>query len=204
MMKRLIRRAGRIPRIRLIGLAIASALVALLCAGIPSFFPSPVNAQSVWASASFPVENFQAYTSGFGYRVSPINGRQQFHNGLDMAAPLGSYIRNWWTGQIVELSDHTGCGTMIRIQSGQWTHVYCHLMGSVESNGQGTYLIDREGRIVLTIGQDIPVGARMARVGMTGRTTGPHLHWELMYSGQLVDPALVLNAMYSSRPSGNS
>jgi murein DD-endopeptidase MepM/ murein hydrolase activator NlpD len=44
----------------------------------------------------------------------------------------------------------------------------------------------------------------MARVGMTGRTTGPHLHWGLMYDNQYVDPALVLNAMYGSNPSGNS
>ncbi|MFM7712540.1 MAG: M23 family metallopeptidase, partial [Microcystis sp.] len=80
----------------------------------------------------------------------------------------------------------------------------CHLMGSVQSDSRGTFLIDRSGGIVLTLGQDIPAGARMARVGMTGRTTGPHLHWGLMYGNQYVDPALVLNAMYGSNPSGNS
>jgi murein DD-endopeptidase MepM/ murein hydrolase activator NlpD len=151
---------------------------------------------NTWASASFPVENFQAYTSGFGYRASPIDGSQQFHAGLDIAAPLGSYVRNWWTGRVVELSDHTACGTMIQIRSGGWTHIYCHLMGRVESGSSGTFLVDREGGIILSLGQDIPVGARIARIGMTGRTTGPHLHWGLMYGGKYVDPAQVINAMY--------
>ncbi|MEG3440003.1 M23 family metallopeptidase [Pannus brasiliensis CCIBt3594] len=176
--------------------------IVLLCAGIARF--TPAQAQNAWAGASFPVENFQAYTSGFGYRASPVDGRQQFHYGLDMAAPMGSYIRNWWAGQIVELSDNTACGTMIQVQSGQWTHIYCHLMGYVVSDNRGTFLVDRDGGIILAVGQEIPAGARMARVGMTGRTTGPHLHWGLKYSGQYVDPALVLNAMYGSLPSGNS
>ncbi|KAB0239783.1 M23 family metallopeptidase [Microcystis aeruginosa EAWAG127a] len=185
-----------------------SCLVTLISLGFDRLHPVKANptliAQNAWAGASFPVENFQTYTSGFGYRSSPMDGSQQFHAGLDLAAPLGSYIRNWWTGRIIELSDHTGCGTMIKMQSGQWTHIYCHLMGSVQSDSRGTFLIDRSGGIVLTLGQDIPAGARMARVGMTGRTTGPHLHWGLMYGNQYVDPALVLNAMYGSNPSGNS
>ena len=50
---------------------------------------------AVWANGSFPVENFQSYTSPFGYRTSPITGKRQFHNGLDLAAPRGSYIRSW-------------------------------------------------------------------------------------------------------------
>uniref|UniRef100_UPI0030DA2D41 M23 family metallopeptidase n=1 Tax=Cyanothece sp. BG0011 TaxID=2082950 RepID=UPI0030DA2D41 len=54
------------------------------------------NSTNTWQYASFPVENFQTYTSGYGYRTSPITGQSQFHRGLDMAAPLGSYVRNWW------------------------------------------------------------------------------------------------------------
>ena len=54
---------------------------------------------AIWANASFPVENFQSYTSPFGYRTSPVSGKRQFHNGLDLAAPRGSYIRSWWGGQ---------------------------------------------------------------------------------------------------------
>jgi murein DD-endopeptidase MepM/ murein hydrolase activator NlpD len=157
--------------------------------------------QNLWDYASFPVENFQAYTSGFGYRASPVDGSKQFHSGLDLAAPLGSYVRNWWTGRIVELSDQSACGTMIKIQSGDWVHVYCHLMGSVGSTEKGRYLIDQSGGILLWVGQEVPVGARIARVGMTGRTTGPHLHWGIMYGGQYLDPALVLREMFKQRAS---
>ncbi len=152
-----------------------------------------------WRNASFPVENFQAYTSGFGYRIHPVTGRRSFHNGLDLAAPLGSYVRNWWSGQIVHLSDNTNCGTMIKIQSGSWTHTYCHLMGSVENTSKGIALVDRSGGIVLFKGQKIPSGARIGRIGMTGRTTGPHLHWVLKYNGNHVDPAHVLRQMFAQR-----
>ncbi len=176
--------------------------------GIGLLIPKPLQAQyatsatrsqNLWQYASFPVENFQAYTSGFGYRSSPVNGSSQFHYGLDLAAPIGSYVRNWWAGKVVELSDNTACGTMIKIQSGDWQHVYCHLLGSVQSDRQTHYLIDREGGIIIQLGQEIPAGARIARVGMSGRTTGPHLHWGLKYSNNHIDPALVLQAMFSQQ-----
>jgi murein DD-endopeptidase MepM/ murein hydrolase activator NlpD len=155
---------------------------------------------AAWAGASFPVENFQAYTSPFGYRRSPTGGyRQEFHYGLDLAAPQGSYIRSWWSGKVVELTDNTNCGTSIVIQSGDWTHIYCHMHGHVEEDANGEFLVDRDGGIMLRKGQQIGSGARIGRVGMTGRTTGPHLHWGLKYQGTWVDPALVLRAMYLSQ-----
>jgi murein DD-endopeptidase MepM/ murein hydrolase activator NlpD len=154
---------------------------------------------AVWSTASFPVENFQTYTSPFGYRLSPDGtGGEEFHSGLDLAAPQGSYIRNWWGGQIIEVSDDSNCGTSVVMQSGGWTHIYCHMMGHVEVIGGFRYLIDRDGGIQLREGLTIPTGARIGRVGMTGRTTGPHLHWGLKYDSQWVDPAQVLRAMYSA------
>lgn len=151
---------------------------------------------SSWKYASFPVENFQGFTSPFGYRISPITGQKQFHSGLDLAAPIGSYVRNWWGGTVVELSDDTGCGTSIKIQSGNWQHVYCHLIGYVETASDGRrYLIDSSGGIQIQEGQQIPSGARMGRVGMTGNTTGPHLHWGLKYNGDYVDPYSVVREM---------
>jgi murein DD-endopeptidase MepM/ murein hydrolase activator NlpD len=151
---------------------------------------------STWKYASFPVENFQGFTSPFGYRISPITGQKQFHSGLDMAAPIGSYIRNWWDGTVVEVSDDTGCGTSIKIQSGNWQHIYCHLIGYVQTTADGRrYLIDSDGGIQIQQGQQIPVGARIARVGMTGNTTGPHLHWSLKYNGNYVDPYLIVREM---------
>ena len=153
-----------------------------------------------WQGGSFPVENFQAYTSGFGYRRSATGGLGwELHRGLDIAAPEGSYIRSWWTGQVIELSDHTACGTSIKIQSGEWTHVYCHMKGHVETAEGRRYLIDRSGGLQIWEGQQVPSGARIGRVGMTGRTTGPHLHWGMKYANQYVDPALVLRAMYNQQ-----
>ncbi len=164
-----------------------------------------VATRGAWQGASFPVENFQAYTSPFGYRGSPDgNPGQEFHHGLDMAAPEGSYVRNWWSGSVLEVSDGTNCGTSVIMQSGQWTHVYCHMGGRVESINGNRTLVDRTGGIQITEGQRIPAGARIGRVGMTGRTTGPHLHWGLKYSGKWVDPAVVLRAMYSQQASAGS
>lgn len=151
---------------------------------------------AIWDKGSFPVENFQSYTSGFGYRTSPVTGERQFHNGLDLAAPRGSYIRSWWGGKVVEVSDNTACGTSIVIQSGEWQHVYCHLEGYVENTSNGTFVLDRDGGIQIAAGQNIPVGARIGRIGMSGRTTGPHLHWVLKHNGGYVDPALVLKEMF--------
>jgi len=70
-------------------------------------------------------------------------------------------------------------------------------MGRVEKSKVTKYLVDREGGIILQQGQVLPVGVRIARVGMTGRTTGPHLHWGLKHDGQWIEPALVVQAMYS-------
>ncbi|MGP0127804.1 MAG: M23 family metallopeptidase [cyanobacterium endosymbiont of Rhopalodia musculus] len=176
----------------------------ITCLGFEWLGQSPLQAQyvptvtsrNIWQYASFPVENFQTYTSGYGYRTSPVTGETQFHRGLDMAAPLGSYVRNWWVGRVISLSDHTACGTMIKIQSGQWQHIYCHLMGSVEDTPQGRYLIDRDGGIIIWQGQEIPAGVRIGRVGMTGRTTGSHLHWELKYEDQYINPGLVIKEMF--------
>ncbi len=157
---------------------------------------------STWRSASFPVENFQAYTSAFGYRRSATGGSTwEFHQGLDFAAPQGSYVRNWWAGKVVKVSDNTACGTSVEIQSGEWKHTYCHMKGRVETQGGNRYLIDREGGVQIWQGQQVRGGTRIGRVGMTGRTTGPHLHWVLKYANNYVDPALVLRAMYAQQSS---
>ena len=98
-----------------------------------------------WHLASFPVEDFQAYTSPFGYRSDPYGGEQRFHYGLDMAAPSGSYIRNWWGGQVIEVSDDSSCGTSVVVQSGNWMHIYCHMQGYVTQEGGDRYMLDSEG-----------------------------------------------------------
>lgn len=167
---------------------------------ISKLSPDQVAVANDWFSASFPVENFQSYTSPFGYRSSPDGGySQEFHYGLDMAAPEGSYVRNWWGGKVVEVSDDTNCGTSVVLESGSWTHIYCHMQGHVETSNGKRYMIDREGGLQIMEGQEVAAGSRIGRVGMTGRTTGPHLHWGLKFNGNWVDPAYVLRAMYDSQ-----
>ena len=146
-----------------------------------------------WALGSFPVENFQAYTSPFG----PRWGR--FHYGLDLAAPEGSYVRSWWDGRVVEIFNDANCGTGLVVQSGQWEHIYCHLRGRAARDSQGVYLHDPHSGLNIRQGQWVTAGLRIGRVGMTGRTTGPHLHWGLRYAGRWIDPAVVLREMYAQQ-----
>jgi murein DD-endopeptidase MepM/ murein hydrolase activator NlpD len=166
------------------------------------FLTQQSDPDNIWQNASFPLEKFQAYTSPFGIRSSPDGSTEsEFHYGLDMAAPEGSYVRNWWSGQVIEVSDNTNCGTSAVIQSGEWTHKYCHMSGYVEVIEGQPFLIDPEGSLQLQQGQLILAGFRIGRVGMTGRTTGPHLHWILKYGSNWVDPGLVLQAMYAAQQS---
>lgn len=151
---------------------------------------------SAWQlGASFPVERFSAYTSPFGYRQHPLGG-YRFHYGLDIAAPMGSYILNWWEGKVIRVASDNACGTYVLVQSGEWTHVYCHMQGHIviEKEG-GRVMVDRAGGLEIRQGQTVVAGQRIGRVGMTGATTGPHLHWGLKYQGAWVDPALVIKAM---------
>ncbi len=153
-----------------------------------------------WQGTSFPVEIFQGYTSLFGYRRSIVGGPgKEFHLGLDMRAPKGSYVRSWKTGVVLQVLQDEVCGTSIKIQSGDWIHQYCHLEGTVEVRSGRRYFVDRAGGLQFQEQQSVLAGTRIGRVGMTGRTTGPHLHWGLMYRGQWVDPGVVLRAMYSQQ-----
>ncbi len=195
----------RVRSSRLLAIAVATILISLgfqnwstfsiQASDVPQSNLIAQDVAAIWEKGSFPVENFQSYTSPFGYRISPVTGKRQFHNGLDLAAPRGSYIRSWWSGKVTKLSDGTACGTSITIDSGEWQHIYCHMEGHIENSPNGTYLVDRDGGIQIAQGQDIPVGARIGRVGMSGRTTGPHLHWVLKHNGNYIDPALVLTGL---------
>jgi murein DD-endopeptidase MepM/ murein hydrolase activator NlpD len=156
--------------------------------------------ENTWLAASFPVENFQSYSSPFGYRRSVDgNSNWEFHSGLDIVAPQGSYIRNWWAGRVIKVGDRSACGTHIVIKSGEWEHTYCHMEGHVKTTNGRRFLSDRTGGIQVWEGQQINAGVRIGRVGMTGRTKGPHLHWILRYGNNYVDPALVLRQMFSEQ-----
>ena len=189
-----------VQRILAVGAALfASGIAAdgIAVFGIPaSGFAQPMSqarpGQNPWRLGVFPVTVFSGYTSSFGGRTGPW-GAIEPHYGLDIAAPLGSPIRNWWGGTVKEVIHDGRCGVGLVIQSGPYEHIYCHLLGS---GADGVY---RCGGLQLQPGQRVRTGQLIARVGMSGRTTGPHLHWGMRYGGQWLDPALILRAMARSR-----
>mgnify|MGYP002143924933 CR=1 FL=1 len=145
-----------------------------------------------WRQGVFPVASFAGYTSHFGSRLGP-GGTLEPHHGLDIAAPLGSPIRNWWHGAVREVISDGGCGLGLVIQSGPYEHIYCHLAGSVQG---GVY---RSGAVSLRAGQALRGGQVIGHVGMSGRTTGPHLHWGIRYQGRWLNPGTILRAMANAR-----
>jgi len=153
---------------------------------------APVRA-STWLYGVFPVQSFAGFTSGFGSRVHPLAGDVRPHYGVDIAAPLGSPVRSWWSGRVQEVIADGGCGNGLVIRSGDYEHIYCHLAGSA---GGGTY---SSGSLRLVRGQPVRRGQLIGHVGLSGSTTGPHLHWGVRYRGNWLDPARILRAMAASR-----
>ena len=170
------------------------ALAAGLSLAVPSL-PAQAFSPSTWLSGTFPVVSFAGFTSGFGMRTHPLGGDRRPHYGVDIAAPLGSEVRSWWSGRVSELIRDGGCGNGLVIRSGDYEHIYCHLAGTV---AEGAY---RSGAIRLGLGQPVRSGQSIAHVGLTGSSTGPHLHWGMRFRGQWLDPARILRAMANSRRS---
>lgn len=167
-----------------------AALVLALSQGAGSIQASlPIS----WGRGSFPVASFAGYTSPFGLRAHPLSGGMRPHLGLDIAAPFGSPVRNWWAGTLVATLQESGCGNGLVIRSGAYEHLYCHLAGRVEGD---TY---RSGPVMLRRGQRLRTGQTIGHVGLSGSTTGPHLHWGLRYGNRWLDPAAVLRAMAADK-----
>ena len=145
-----------------------------------------MTADKRWKSGVFPIAVFQGYTSHFGRRRGP-DGRPEAHTGLDIAAPLGSPVLSWWTGRVVETIADGSCGIGVVIASGGYEHIYCHLKSQR-----------------LRLGQVVRGGQVIGQVGMTGRTTGPHLHWGIRYRGCWLDPAMIIRAMILSHQASNA
>jgi murein DD-endopeptidase MepM/ murein hydrolase activator NlpD len=117
-------------------------------------------------------------SSTFGNRKDPFTGRLAFHSGIDYAAPQGSKVLSAGAGTVTFVGQISGYGNVVEI-----TH----------SNG----LITRYGHLSAFLakeGQKVTTGTPIARVGSTGRSTGPHLHFEVRRSDTAVDPARYLNA----------
>ena len=141
---------------------------------------SPARADR-WSEGSFPIPVFEGYTSHFGMRRA-ADGILRPHTGLDIAAPLGSPVLSWWHGTVIETIHDQSCGIGVVIASGDYHHIYCHLR-----------------RQRMRPDQWVNAGQVIGQVGLTGRTSGAHLHWGIRHSGRWLDPAQILRAMIRSR-----
>jgi murein DD-endopeptidase MepM/ murein hydrolase activator NlpD len=113
-------------------------------------------------------------TSGFGMRVHPILGYSMMHKGVDFGAPTGTPIYAAGDGVIAQIGPASGYGNYIRIQhNAKYATAYGHM--SRFSGG-------------LHVGSHVHQGEVIAYVGMTGRATGPHLHFEVLIGGTQVNP----------------
>ena len=118
-------------------------------------------------------------TSQYGWRVSPITGQNRMHQGLDIAAPLGSDIRSAAQGIIVRVAFAEDYGNYVELSHGFGVlSRYAHAQS-----------------LSVKVGQKVNKGDVIGKVGMTGRTTGPHLHYELEIGGRKVDPSGFLIGM---------
>lgn len=118
-------------------------------------------------------------TSLFGFRTSPIFGQNRMHWGLDIAAPLGSPIRSAGNGTIVRVGNAEDYGKFVEVSHGYGLVTrYAHAM-----------------KIDVKVGDKVKKGDTLGAVGMTGRTTGPHLHYEIERNGRRVDPSTYIQSL---------
>ena len=125
-----------------------------------------------------PVVGEVEFTSGFGVRSDPFLGRPAMHTGLDFRAQTGDPVRATASGKVVSSGWSGGYGRMVEIDHGNGLSTrYGHL-----------------SEIDVKIGDNVKIGQVIGEVGSTGRSTGPHLHYETRIDGEAVDPQKFLRA----------
>lgn len=115
--------------------------------------------------------------SRFGNRSDPFNHRLAFHSGLDFPAPIGTPIRASAGGRVVFAGWRSDYGNQVQIDHG---------------NGLLTRY-SHASKLTVSVGDVVTPGQVVAMVGSTGRSTGPHLHFEVLKDGEFVDPESYLN-----------
>ncbi|MGE4267940.1 MAG: peptidoglycan DD-metalloendopeptidase family protein [Deferribacterales bacterium] len=121
---------------------------------------------SIWPTSGW-------ISSRFGYRISPFTGRRVFHEGLDIAAKYGAPVRAAAKGTVIFSGRKNGYGKIVIIDHGfGYMTKYAH-----------------NSNILVKAGQRVSKGDRIAQVGNTGRSTGPHVHYEVLVNGVPVNPA---------------
>jgi murein DD-endopeptidase MepM/ murein hydrolase activator NlpD len=125
-----------------------------------------------------PVVGEVEFTSGFGVRSDPFLGRPAMHTGLDFRASTGDPVRATANGKVVSAAWAGGYGRMVEIDHGNGLSTrYGHL-----------------SEINVKVGDVVKIGQVIGAVGSTGRSTGPHLHYETRIDGEAVDPQKFLRA----------
>jgi hypothetical protein len=111
-------------------------------------------------------------TSDFGWRTDPITGNPKFHAGIDIAAPQGAPVYAPQAGMVVFSGNYGGYGNVV-----------------VLSHGNSLYTVyGHNSKLMVQPGDTIYRGQLISLVGSTGRSTGPHLHFEVHYTRQYLNP----------------
>lgn len=121
---------------------------------------------------AWPCPGYKRISDEYGNRIHPILGTQQFHNGVDMAAPSGTAILAAYDGDVIAATYSSSMGNYIMIDHGSGLYtIYMHCSALYVSKGQ-----------------TVAKGQNIAAVGSTGRSTGPHLHFSVRLNGSYVSP----------------
>jgi len=125
-----------------------------------------------------PVIGNVEFSSGFGVRSDPFVGRPAMHSGLDFRAATGDPVRVTAHGKVINAGWSGGYGRMVEVDHGNGLSTrYGHL-----------------SQINVKVGDQVKIGQIIGEVGSTGRSTGPHLHYETRIEGEAVDPQKFLRA----------
>ena len=123
----------------------------------------------------FPLRSYRV-SSPFGMRQSPFTGKPQQHNGVDLAAPVGTDVYAAREGKVTELGTDSVFGNYIIIaHEDNWASLYGHLSA-----------------FSVKLHSTVTASTVIGKVGTTGQSTGPHLHFELRKSGAALDPTKLL------------
>lgn len=120
----------------------------------------------------WPLPNYTKITSHYGWKVHPILKKKKLHTGTDIAAPLGKSIVAVANGKVIFSQEYGPYGNTIIIDHGD---------GIVSLYGHCNELVAKKD-------QKVNAGDEIAKVGSTGMSTGPHLHFEVRKDGKAVDP----------------
>jgi murein DD-endopeptidase MepM/ murein hydrolase activator NlpD len=118
------------------------------------------------------------FSSNFGYRIDPFSGTQSFHEGIDFPADAGTAVVAAASGKVIAAGGHAQYGKIVEIDHGN---------GLLSRYAHASQVFVKEGDLVVR-------GQRVASVGSTGRSTGPHLHFEVRLNGVPQNPARFLQS----------